>query len=121
MAPFQVVVPPGVVPGQSLQIQVGAGVMLVQVPPGAVPGTVLHLEIDAPAAEPAPAPTPAPPAPQQQAGGGGGGAEKIAIVIATIFGFFGVIVAIVMLNNLELGGEGFLVAVVWFVISRFFL
>lgn len=116
MAPLQVVVPPGVVPGQSLQIQVGAGMMLVQVPPGAVAGTVLHLQIDEPAlaggAALAPAAAPASAPLQQDGGGGGDGAEKIAIVIATIFGFFGVIIAIVMLNNLDLGGEGIVCAVV---------
>lgn len=123
MAPLQVVVPPGVVPGQSLQVTVGSNVVVVTVPPGAKPGTILHLQIDqAPSnlnqsmpdqgsAQPQSVAQQQqrPPQPQQQHGSA---IEKVAIVIATIVGFIGVIAALVMLSELDLGGEGIVVAVI---------
>ena len=61
MAPFSVTVPPGVLPGQALHVQIGGHVVAVQVPPGTAPGTILHVEVNLPQAQPAAAPAPRPP------------------------------------------------------------
>ena len=89
MAPFSVTVPPGVLPGQALHVQIGGHVVAVQVPPGTAPGAVLSIEVDLPGTQPqrpprelAPPPEPAPPP-----DGTTGSCEKIFVVVATIFGF----------------------------------
>ena len=52
MAPFSVTVPPGVLPGQALHVQIGGHVVAVQVPPGTAPGAVLSIEVDLPGTQP---------------------------------------------------------------------
>ena len=114
MAPFSVTVPPGVLPGQALHVQIGGHVVAVQVPPGTAPGAVLSIEVDLPGTQPQrpPRELAPPPEPAQAQDGTTGSCEKIFVVVATIFGFIGVIVSVVMLHNLEIGGEGLLVAII---------
>jgi hypothetical protein len=50
-------------------------------------------------------------------GAGVGGAERLAVVAATIVGFFGMIAAMVMFHNLDVGGQGSVVAALLLVAS----
>lgn len=103
MVLVEIILPPGSVPGQRLQVQLGAQTVTIVIPPNTGPGTTIA--VDVPDHRAAPPPLPAPPAPQPQQGGEveTEGIEKVGVLVATVVGFFGVIAALVMLHNLDIG------------------
>ena len=108
-----VVVPPGASPGQTLQVQLGDQIVNFVVPSASVPGS--RMRIDVPDARPLSAPPALPVAPPAVQGGNDGGAaglEKIGVIVATLVGLVGVIAALGMLHNLDVGGEGILAAAI---------
>ena len=48
LVPMQIVLPPGAVPGQSIQVNVNGQIMSVVVPPGAQPGSQITIQVPAP-------------------------------------------------------------------------
>eukprot|EP01043_Picozoa_sp_COSAG02_P049211 COSAG02_NODE_4921_length_4836_cov_2.655478_1_plen_919_part_10 len=108
MPVVEITVPLGSVPGQKLQVQVGGQVLHFVVPPGARAGSKVCVNVpDVPTATPSAAPH------QNDAevpADTTAGVEKMGVVVATVVGFFGVIAALLMLHNLDIGGEGIMVA-----------
>ena len=102
MGRVEIILPPGSMPGQRLQLQLGAQTMTILVPPNTGPGTKIAVDVPD-------APPPLPPSrPQAHQGGDDeqevtGGIEKVGVLVATVVGFFGVIAAMVMLHNLDIG------------------